>query len=82
MPKAGRGLAAVPALRVDLDTVETNMVFVEPEPEDHEELRRYLRSKGILIGGQKPKIRLVTHLDVNADDIDRVISEISAFYRN
>ena len=77
-----KGLAALPGLNVDLDAVETNMVFITPQPEDHEPLRRFVREKGILIGGQKPTIRLVTHNDVDADDIGQVIEHFTAFYTN
>ena len=76
------GLAALPGLTVDLDAVETNMVFITPSPEDHEPLRRFVQEKCILIGGQKPTIRLVTHNDVSADEIGQVIEHFTAFYTN
>lgn len=77
-----KGLAALPDLAVDLDAVETNMVFITPRPQDHERLRHFVRERGILIGGQKPTIRLVTHNDVTEADITEVIGHFTAFYDN
>jgi len=73
-------LAAVAHLAVDLAETETNMVFIAPHADDHDALITHLRRSGILVGAQKPKIRLVTHLDVNDDDIEAVISSVSSFY--
>lgn len=59
----------------------TNMVFIEPEAKHLEPLRLHLEAHQILIGRQKPRIRLVTHLDVDSAGIDRVITAIRSFYR-
>lgn len=73
-------LSAIPQLTIDLAETETNMVFVAPLADDHDALIVHLRRRGILFGTQKPKMRLVTHLDVNDDDIETVISSMSSFY--
>jgi len=49
---------------------QTNMVFINVEPQRALRLREYLKSQGMLISGQG-SIRLVTHLDVERADIDR-----------
>lgn len=59
----------------------TNMVFIEPEAKDIEPLRQHLEAQQILIGEQKPPIRLVTHLDVDSSAIDRAITAIHSYYR-
>ncbi|MDH3635909.1 MAG: low-specificity L-threonine aldolase [Gammaproteobacteria bacterium] len=58
----------------------TNMVFIEPEAKDIEPLRQHLEAQRILIGEQKPPIRLVTHLDIDSGGIDRAITAIHSFY--
>ena len=73
-------LATIPQLAVDLVETETNMVFIAPHADDHDALLAHLRRSGILFGTQRPKIRLVTHLDVNDDDIEAVISAVLSFY--
>ena len=60
---------------------QTNMVFIEPEAKDLEPLRLHLESHQIVIGRQKPRIRLVTHLDVDSAGIDRTVTAIHSFYR-
>jgi threonine aldolase len=59
----------------------TNMVFIEPDPEDNEALSLHLQKQDILIGLQKPPIRLVTHLDINDAGIERVVTAVDSFYR-
>ena len=59
----------------------TNMVFIEPEAKDIEPLRLHLESQRILVGKQKPPIRLVTHLDIDGSGIDRAITAIHSYYR-
>ncbi|AZR85571.1 hypothetical protein BOPE631_00390 [Bordetella pertussis] len=55
----------------------TNMVFAEFDPARCESLTTALRGQGILMravyGGPT---RLVTHLDVDADGIDRVVDAV------
>jgi threonine aldolase len=58
----------------------TNMVFIEPAAADIEPLRLHLERQGVLIGRQKPPIRLVTHLDIDDDGIARAIAAIRSYY--
>ncbi len=57
----------------------TNMVFVEIGPEVKAILPSFLHSQGILVFGRDP-LRLVTHLDINRQDIERVILAFKEFY--
>ena len=66
------GLDAIEGLDVDLDTVETNMVFVASDIETQPQLIALLKERGILVGGYG-QLRLVTHHDVTADDVSYVV---------
>ena len=62
------GLAQIQGLKVD--PVQTNMVFVDCPDGQAADLSKRLENQGIKIGGYTGgKLRLVTHLDVSADDI-------------
>ncbi len=71
------GLSNIDSLRV---TSETNMVYIEPAVDAHAELRVRLAGQGILVGPEKPAIRMVTHLDIGRSDIERVIDTIIKLY--
>ena len=58
----------------------TNMVFIEPPIEELEPLRQYLEERQIVIGRQSPRIRLVTHLDIDDTGIERVVAAIRGFF--
>ena len=58
----------------------TNMVFIEPPFEQIEPLRRHLEARQIDIGEQSPRIRMVIHLDIDDDGIERSIDAIRSFY--
>ena len=59
----------------------TNMVFVEVPPERLRELDAHLKAASIRISiGYLPTLRLVTHLDVDDQGIERVISAFKAFF--
>lgn len=79
--RLAEGLAAFPRITVDLEAVETNMLFVQPHADDFDALRAYLAERGIVLAAQKPRIRVVTHLDVTAEDVDRVVETVAGFYK-
>ena len=63
-----------------VDPVQTNMVFVQVPPEQISAFVKHCKDHGVLIAGYSPeKIRLVTHLDVSPDDVDRVLETIRNF---
>ena len=55
-----------------LNMVQTNMVYVRFPEERRAKLAGQLKERGILVYPGNP-MRLVTHLDVSAEDIDRVL---------
>lgn len=74
-----RGLADMSEISCDPALVQTNMVFVSVRKGSSEELAAYLKQKGILILPRNP-IRLVTHLDVTAEDIKTFVQEVKTFF--
>ncbi|PHR25204.1 MAG: low-specificity L-threonine aldolase [Desulfotalea sp.] len=65
---------------IAVDSVDTNMVFLSMNPTTAEELARYLAQNHILISPGKTT-RLVTHLDINTDDITLVLERIANFFK-
>jgi threonine aldolase len=57
---------------VSVATPQTNMVFVDLAPQKAPGVVERLRAAGVLCTGLY-RLRLVTHLDVSADDIERAI---------
>ncbi len=74
----GAGLAEIDGLPV---SHETNMVFIEPQAKDLEPLRQHLLQHRVEIGHQCPRVRLVTHLDIDSASIDRAITAFQSYYR-
>ncbi len=71
------GLSRIPALKVK---VQTNMVFVELPENNATDLQARLLPQGIVISTGFPLLRLVTHLDVSASDVGRVIDALVEYY--
>lgn len=71
------GLADVPGLAVDLDSVETNIVCFEVEEaagRSAKEVSEALAERGVSIGALGPRrLRAVTHLDVAEADVDAAL---------
>ena len=75
--RLAKGLAA---LGLPVDPVQTNMVFVQLPKDQAAALKAHLDSNGVAtLGGVK--MRLVTHLDVDAAGIDRALAAFASFFR-
>lgn len=76
--RLAQGLRKIDALAID--GPHTNMVFVDVPAADCASLAAHLAQAGVLarIG---PKTRFVTHLDVDAAGIARVVTAVELFYR-
>ena len=72
------GLSAIKALDISPDSAQTNMVFVSTG-KNGKGLESFMKKRGILIAGEDD-IRLVTHLNISADDIDIVIRAFKDFF--
>ena len=73
-------LKAIPNISVDLDGVDTNMVFITIPTEVTESLKKYCFDNNILINADSQQIRLVTHLDINRKNIDFFVDKIKSFF--
>ncbi len=73
-----RRLADVPGVRVELDRVETNMVYAEV-PVEGPPLVARLRAAGLLVNSVGPHaLRLVCHLDVDRVGCERAVDILRA----
>ena len=77
--RLAQGLLNLPGIRLDLDTVQTNMVFAQVEAPYRKPLIAFLDQRGICISTHNP-MRLVTHLDVSSADIDQVCAVMREFF--
>lgn len=69
------GLGAIPGIEI-VGPVESNMVFIRRDGGDHRGLQAALADHGItILGGDT--IRLVTHLDIDTDDIEKIVDAVS-----
>ena len=73
-------LGSISKVIVDANQVETNMVFMKIPEGSSEPLCKYLSQRGIMLNGGGSTIRIVTHLDVDADAVDHLAFEIKNFF--
>ena len=75
--RLAEGLAQIPEINVDLNLVQTNMIFISSEKIDVAALQNNLAKHGILVSSTVPNtLRLVTHLDIPEEAIDVVIDRV------
>jgi threonine aldolase len=75
--RLAKGLAG---LGLKVDPVQTNMVFAAVPKDQAAALKKHLESQGVVtLGGAK--MRLVTHLDVDAAGVDRAVSAFASFLK-
>ncbi len=72
-------LAEIDSVEVDPGSVQTNMVFIRIDPDRAEPLREYLKQRNMLIGTGST-VRLVTHLDVSAEEIRALAQAVAQFF--
>ncbi|MEO9330792.1 low-specificity L-threonine aldolase [Ectopseudomonas guguanensis] len=72
--RLGEGLAA---LGYSVEPVQTNMVYVQLG-ERAGQIKAFMAEHGIAVSAA-PRLRLVTHLDVSAEQIEQVIEAFAAF---
>lgn len=67
-------ISANPALEIDMDAVQTNILIFKPLKITPDAAMACCREKGLLIsGGKIDSLRIVTHLDVSFDDIQKAL---------
>jgi threonine aldolase len=63
-------LIECPAIRIDLESIQTNIVYFDVPGQDANALVARLSAQGVDIGAMGPEtLRAVTHLDVSAADV-------------
>jgi threonine aldolase len=75
--RLGQGLAA---LGLKVEPVQTNMVFVTIPAAGVEGFAKHVEAQGIKMLVHGPRLRLVTHLDLDAAAVDRVIEAFESFF--
>ena len=73
------GLAQIPGISIDPSTVQTNIVIfdVSGTLKSAGEICSRLKEAGVLaIGISERQVRMVTHLDVSADDIETTLEKL------
>jgi threonine aldolase len=70
--RLAEGLVDIPGFSLDLDTVQTNMVFFNLAEPLVDKFKPFMADKGIIVGGG-PYIRAVTHYGIEASDIEYVL---------
>jgi threonine aldolase len=76
--KLAAALAELPQFQIDLDTVQTNIVFATIDPSTFPaNFSQHLARQGIRIGAPRGnRLRFVTHHPISARDIDNVIDAV------
>lgn len=73
------GLREINGLKIESSAMQTNMVFVKPAKAHSSRLQEYLKEKGVWVN-RDVRVRLVTHLDIDKDDIPTVIQAFKDYF--
>ncbi|RQM78154.1 low-specificity L-threonine aldolase [Aeromonas jandaei] len=76
--RLAEGLAALSGIELDLSQVQSNMVFLRLAKGEPAQLLAFMKERGILFSGYG-ELRLVTHLQINDDDIEEVIDAFTEY---
>ncbi|NLT65509.1 MAG: low-specificity L-threonine aldolase [Acidobacteria bacterium] len=74
-----KGLSALPGFHVDLDSVQTNMVYFSLSGLPVDKFAPFMAVRGILIPSHHGSIRAVTHYGIEPADIDAVLAAAGEF---
>ena len=80
--RLARGLAEIPGISIDPESLPTNLVFFEVVDGDPAELARRLSDQGIKGGAPVRRWRLVTHYGIDSADIDHALGVIDETFRS
>nr|WP_207905821.1 low-specificity L-threonine aldolase [Aestuariirhabdus litorea] len=73
------GLAEIDELRVDVEAVQTNMLYVDMDPALFPPLRQAMAEQGIRLDSRLP-MRMVTHLDISREGVERVVAAFKQYF--
>ena len=65
---------------VKVEAPQTNLVFITVPADAGRPLAEFLLARGVHIAGTGPRIRLVTHLDIDDDGLARAIAAFRAYF--
>lgn len=76
--RLAEGIAAIPGISIDLETVETNIVIfdISGTGRSGAEICSGLKENGIIASSFGKRIRMVTHCDVSTDDVDAAVKAL------
>jgi threonine aldolase len=72
------GLRTIEGIDVEFADAQTNMVYVTVHNRDHSVLSDYMNQREIVTDKGRP-MRLVTHLDIQREDVPRIVSAFADF---
>ena len=79
--KLAKGLARIPGVEIDPDSLQTNLVFFKMHATDPAEVVRRCEERGVRGLSERPMVRLVAHNDVDSDDIDYALEVIEDVFK-
>jgi threonine aldolase len=75
--RLAEGLVEIPGFRIDLSTVQTNIVIADLEGTTSQALLASLEREGIrAVPTGVHQIRFVTHREIGREDVDRALNSI------
>ena len=77
-----RLLGELPEVRVLPHSGVTNMAFIVLKKGSPQGLEVFMKGRGILVWGDRNPIRLVTHLDVNREDVEALVRGVREYFRS
>ncbi len=80
--KLAHGLAEIPGISIEPDSLPTNLVFFDVERADRDELHRQLVERGVKGGGGQKRWRYVTHYGITESDIDYTLETVRDVFTN
>ncbi len=82
--KIAESFSEISYLEVDLDAIETNIIFVNMKPPHNAfDWVEFLKQNGVLaIAISKETVRFVTHLDIDDKDVERLLILTQRYFSN
>lgn len=74
------GIAELGSFSIDLSTVQTNIVIFDVSPLTGSEVVERLKAEGVLCTAFGSKVRMVTHLNIDDQDIDYTLRTIHRIF--
>jgi threonine aldolase len=74
--KLALGLATIPGIEINPETVQTNIIFFERHGNSGEEFLEKINQRGLKISGTAPRFRMVTHYGISEEDVMEAVEII------